>query len=95
MAKIPCPVCTTPTRTKRFGSLKGTFVNHQRDTGRTQMCRAVLNRELEPSLRDPRTGRDGIGIPAYELPIYETCPGSATLAAAPRRLSPEEALALH
>ena len=76
-----CPVCRTPQRYRRR---KG-FKIHQSGTGEyvtvpARTFPAVLNRDLEPTLRGPG-GPDAVGIASYHIPaheqeVYEFCWGS-------------------
>jgi hypothetical protein len=66
-----CPVCKTP---QRFRKRRGLFKLHQRDNERVVHVPAVLNKDVEPSLRSSRF-QDDVAIEAYDRPGREWCDG--------------------
>jgi hypothetical protein len=66
-----CPVCKTP---QRFRKRRGLFKLHHRDNGQIVYVSAVLNKDVEPSLRSSRFA-DDVAIEAYVRPRYEWCDG--------------------
>jgi hypothetical protein len=74
--KLLCPNCKTP---QRFIRRRQAFKLHQRGTGVFRTVPAVLNKDLEPTLRSSGNKND-VGIESYQRELLEWCHAPSDIA---------------